>query len=51
MTLCSVVSILTTKWVIYYNGINEIISDIKESVNKSDYIVMHWLNIKNPKDK
>ena len=37
MTLCGVVSILTTKWSIDYNEASEIINDvIEESVNKND---------------
>ena len=44
MTLCGVVSILTTKWSIDYNEASEIINDVvEESVNKSDYI-SHALN-------
>ena len=50
MTLCGVVSILTTKWSIDYNEASEIINDvIEESVNKNDYIA-HALNkYKEPK--
>ena len=50
MTLCGVVSILTTKWSIDYNEASEIINDvIEESVNKNDYI-SHALNkYKEPK--
>ena len=50
MSLCGVVSILTTKWSIDYNEVREIITDvIEESVNKSDYIT-HALNkYKEPK--
>ena len=50
MTLCGVVSILTTKWSIDYNEASEIINDVvEESVTKSDYI-SHALNkYKEPK--
>ena len=50
MTLCGVVSILTTKWSIDYNEASEIINDVvEESVGKSDYI-SHALNkYKEPK--
>ena len=50
MTLCGVVSILTTKWSIDYNEASEIINDvIEESVSKNDYI-SHALNkYKEPK--
>ena len=50
MTLCGVVSILTTKWSIDYNEASEIINDIvEESVAKNDYI-SHALNkYKEPK--
>ena len=44
MTLCGVVSILTTKWSVDYNEASEILTDIvEESVTKSDYI-SHALN-------
>ena len=50
MTLCGVVSILTTKWSIDYNEASEILNDvIEESVNKNDYI-SHAINkYKEPK--
>ena len=50
MTLCGVVSILTTKWSIDYNEASEIINDvIEESVTKNDYI-SHAINkYKEPK--
>ena len=50
MTLCGVVSILTTKWSIDYNEASEIINDlVEESVTKSDYI-SHAINkYKEPK--
>ena len=50
MTLCGVVSILTTKWSIDYNEASEIINDVVgESVAKNDY-VSHALNkYKEPK--
>ena len=44
MSLCGVVSILTTKWSIDYNEVSEMLTDvIEESVSKSDYI-SHALN-------
>ncbi len=50
MTLCGVVSILTTKWSIDYNEASEIINDVvEESVSKNDFI-SHALNkYKEPK--
>ena len=50
MSLCGVVSILTTKWSVDYNEASEMITDVvEESVNKSDYI-SHALNkYKKPK--
>ena len=50
MTLCGVVSILTTKWSIDYNEASEIINDIvEESVSKNDFI-SHAINkYKDPK--
>jgi hypothetical protein len=50
MTLCGVVSILTTKWSIDYNEASEIINDVVgESIAKNDY-VSHALNkYKEPK--
>ena len=44
MTLCGVVSILTTKWSVDYNEVSELITDVvEESVSKSDYI-SHAIN-------
>ena len=50
MSLCGVVSILTTKWSIEYNEVSEMLNDIiEESITKSDYI-SHALNkYKEPK--
>ena len=50
MSLCGVVSILTTKWSVDYNEVSEMVTDIvEESVTKSDYI-SHALNkYKEPK--
>jgi hypothetical protein len=50
MTLCGVVSILTTKWSVDYNEVSELITDVvEESVSKSDYI-SHAINkYKEPK--
>jgi hypothetical protein len=50
MSLCGVVSILTTKWSVDYNEASEMITDVvEESVTKSDYI-SHALNkYKEPK--
>jgi hypothetical protein len=50
MTLCGVVSILTTKWSVDYNEVSEMINDIIEgSIQKGDYMSYSINKYKEPK--